>query len=125
MGREAAPALRWLYHAATRETWERANARGIEKGYTASDAHGEGAPFIHASYRDAILESARLYLPPGVPHVIVRIDPRRLGGRVEVEATPRGPMPHVYGSVPRDAIAEVRAEEDFAADVDRAPDFIS
>jgi uncharacterized protein (DUF952 family) len=125
MSGEAAPAFRWLYHAATRETWERAGAGGSTKAYAASDAHGEGAPFIHASYRDTILESARLYLPPAVPRVIVRIDPRRIHGRVEVEATPRGPMPHIYGSVPRDAIADVRAEEDFATDADQAPDVIS
>jgi cyclohexyl-isocyanide hydratase len=31
-------------------------------------------------------------------------------------------MPHIHGSVPSDAIAEVRTEEEFAADFDRAPD---
>jgi uncharacterized protein (DUF952 family) len=122
---ESLPALRWLYHAVPRETWERAGAGRGENGYSPSDAHGEGAPFIHASYRDAVLESARLYLPAGIPRVVVRIDPRRLGGLVRVAETPRGPMPHIHGSVPPDAIAEVRTEEDFAADFDRAPDWVT
>ena len=113
--------LRWLYHAVERDTWERARAG---EGYSPRDAHGEGAHFIHASYRDAILESARLYLPP-VARVIVRIDPRRLGGMVRVAETPRGPMPHIHGSVPRDAIAEVSAEEAFSREVARAPDQVT
>ena len=112
-----APALRWLYHAAARETWERARP---DLSYTPRDAHGDAAEFIHASYRDAVLESARLYLPAGRARVIVRIDPRRLGGSVRVAATPRGPMPHVHGSIPRDAIADVRTDEDFARDLERA-----
>jgi uncharacterized protein (DUF952 family) len=118
-------APRWLYHAVTREAWERARAEGAG-AYSARDAHGEGAAFIHASFRDRILESARLYLPAGVARVIVRIDPRRLGatGRVTVAETPRGPMPHIYGAVPRDAIAEIYEEEAFARDVATAPDAV-
>jgi uncharacterized protein (DUF952 family) len=124
-GAAESSAPRWLYHAVTREAWERASADGAGS-YSARDAHGEGAAFIHASYRDRILESARLYLPAGVARVIVRIDPRRLGalGRVQIAETPRGPMPHIYGTVPRDAIAEVYDEEAFARDVPSAPDAV-
>jgi uncharacterized protein (DUF952 family) len=113
---------RWLYHATLREAWER--AAGAQE-YSPRDAHGEGAAFIHASYRDVVLESARLYLP-ATKRVIVRIDPRRLAGAiVRVAETPRGPMPHIHGSVPRDAIAEVYDEDAFARDVARAPDAIA
>jgi putative intracellular protease/amidase/uncharacterized protein (DUF952 family) len=117
-----APSLRWLYHATVRDTWDRARAAPV---YTPRDAHGEGADFIHTSYRDAILESARQYLPAGSARVIVRIDPRRLGGMVRIASTPRGAMPHVHGSIPGDAIAEVCAEEDFARELDRAPDAVT
>ena len=34
-------------------------------------------------------------------------------------------MPHVHGSVPRDAIVEALAEADFARDVARAPDAVT
>jgi uncharacterized protein (DUF952 family) len=116
--------LRWLYHAVTRETWERARAT---EAYGPVDAHGEGAAFIHASYRDVVVESARLYLPALSERLIVRIDPRRLGvaTRVEVAETPRGPMPHIHGSVPRDAIAEVCELEAFAGALSAAPDVVA
>jgi uncharacterized protein (DUF952 family) len=113
---------RWLYHATLREAWER--TMGAE-AYSPRDAHGEGADFIHASYRDVVLESARLYLP-AKERVIVRIDPRKLEGAiVRVAETPRGPMPHIHGSVPRQAVAEVYDEDAFARDVSRAPDAIA
>ena len=54
-----------------------------------------------------MLESARLHFPAGPALVVLRIDPRRLDARVAIEATPRGPMPHIHGAIPRDAIAEV------------------
>jgi uncharacterized protein (DUF952 family) len=115
---------RWLYHAVTRATWER--SLGADT-YGPEDAHGEGAEFIHASYRDVVLESARLYLPRGSARVIVRIDPRRLGQSVVVQVveTPRGPMPHIHGRVPRGAIAQVYDVEAFAHEVDRAPDEVT
>ncbi len=105
--------LRWLYHGRSRaEAWE--SAREAADAYSPRAAHGDGAGFIHASYRDVILESAQLYLRD-VARVIVRIDPRRLGATVRVAQTPRGAMPHIHGSVPRDAIAEVYEEAAFCA----------
>ncbi len=105
---------RWLYHALPRDEWER-----VTGPYAPESVRAEG--FVHASHRDAIAESARLYVR--APSVILRIDPRRLAGRIEIAATPRGPMPHVHGPIPRDAIVEVVALE--AWDPSRAPDAIA
>lgn len=80
--------LRWLYHLARGD----APQRGPEG-------------FVHCSYASAVFESARLYFPAGERLRLLRIDPRRVRGLRE-EATPRGPMPHVYGAIDDDAIAE-------------------
>ena len=110
----AAP-LRWLYHVALREAWEAQRAPGP---YAPPMPDG----FIHASYRDAVLESARLYFPAGSARVVLRVDPRRLTARVEVAETPRGGMPHVYGAIPREAIAEVYDLAEFERAIGGAPD---
>jgi uncharacterized protein (DUF952 family) len=59
---------------------------------------------VHASYRDEVVESARLYFPAGAELVVLEIDPTKLDARIEVAATPRGPMPHIFGSIPREAV---------------------
>jgi uncharacterized protein (DUF952 family) len=77
--------------------------------------------FLHASYQPKVEESARLYFPPGEPLVVHQIDPRRIAHlRIEVADTPRGPMPHVHGAVPRDAVVRTLAIDEVAS----APDVI-
>ena len=90
--------MRWLFHVlhAHEVSW------GSDGRYRPASLAREG--FIHASYRDAVLESARLYFPPGADLRVLAIDPRRLDVPVEITSTPRGPMPHVCGSIPGDAI---------------------
>ena len=65
--------------------------------------------FLHTSFLDTVAESARLYFPESVRGglEVLQIDPRRLDVPLEVVATPRGPMPHVHGAVPADAIVKV------------------
>ena len=89
--------MRWLYHALPRS----------QATALLADAASELAPatvesFVHASFLPQVEASARLY----VPHdpVALLIDPRRVPHRVEVVSTPRGPMPHIHGAVPRDAL---------------------
>jgi cyclohexyl-isocyanide hydratase len=106
--------LRWLYHVVLRDVWERERA---------AEAYRPSGDFLHASYRDAVLESARLYFPVGSARVILRIDPRRLTARVLVAPTPRGPMPHIHGAVAPDAIAEVHEED--ARSIAAAPDVVT
>lgn len=109
--------MRWLYHVLTRSAYESFRGSG-EGAYAPPSLGAEG--FVHASYRDRAAESARLYFPPGEALVVLRVDPRALGVALEVVETPRGPMPHVLGPVPRSAIVEVLGVGDLA----RAPDAV-
>jgi cyclohexyl-isocyanide hydratase len=87
--------MRWLYHLAP------AGAR---------PALGpEG--FIHASFAPDVDETRRLYYA-NEARDLWRIDPRRLDARVELAATPRGPMPHIHGDVPDDACRVVRSPDE-------------
>ncbi|MBF5046215.1 DUF952 domain-containing protein [Aggregicoccus sp. 17bor-14] len=108
--------MRWLYHLLPS-----AAAAGLEQEsgapYAPPSLAREG--FIHASYGPALLESARLYFAPGTPLTALQVDPRRLDVRVEEALTPRGPMPHIHGPLPRDAIRARLAPEVAAAGPDR------
>ena len=90
--------MRWLFHVLRSEelVW------GADGRYRPGSLEREG--FIHASYRDAALESARLYFPAGSDLRVLAIDPRRLDVPVDIVDTPRGPMPHVQGAIPSDAV---------------------
>jgi cyclohexyl-isocyanide hydratase len=108
--------MRWLYHALVR-------GAPLPDTYAPASLAAEG--FLHASYRDAVAESVRRYMPAGAAIDVLRIDPRRLEARVDVADTPRGPMPHVYGPIPKDAIAEVIAFDTFERDVATLPDRVT
>ena len=97
--------MRWLFHVlhASDVSW------GSDGRYRPASLADEG--FIHASYQDAVLESARLYFPAGADLRVLAIDPRRLDVPVEVASTPRGPMPHILGAIPRDAVRILAVEE--------------
>ncbi|MDB4997387.1 MAG: ThiJ/PfpI domain protein [Myxococcaceae bacterium] len=109
--------MRWLYHVATAR--DAAPFLAGEVGALApASLAAEG--FLHASYQDKVEESARLYFPAGEPLVVHQIDPRRiLDLRVEVAATPRGPMPHVHAAVPRDAVRRTLSVDEVAHAPDR------
>ena len=87
--------MRWLYHLTA------APVRSCDR-YAPASLVDEG--FVHASYRDAVAECARRYFPAGAALTVLQIDPRRLDVPVHEAATPRGPMPHLHGSIPADAI---------------------
>ncbi|MEZ4262280.1 MAG: GNAT family N-acetyltransferase [Polyangiaceae bacterium] len=94
---------RWLFHVV-----RTADLHFDDAGfYRPASLAGEG--FVHVSYRDAVDASARLYFD-GVPAEQLRvlvIDPRRLAAPLRVEDTPRGPMPHVVGPIPREATYDI------------------
>jgi uncharacterized protein (DUF952 family) len=77
--------------------------------------------YIHCSFRDAVVESARLYFPAGARLRVLQIDPRLVRCEVRVVETPRGPMPHVHGAIPRAAIVRELSLDQVAA----APDEVS
>jgi cyclohexyl-isocyanide hydratase len=93
--------MRWIFHVVRAEDlgW------GRDGRYAPTSLGEEG--FIHASYKDRVAESARLYFPADARLRVLAIDPRRLDVGVRVVETPRGPMPHVEGSIPFDAIKVV------------------
>lgn len=89
--------MRWMFHVVRAEDlgW------GKDGRYAPASLAAEG--FVHASFKDRVRESARLYFPPGARLRVLAIDPRRLDVPVDVVETPRGPMPHILGSIPCDA----------------------
>ncbi|MGZ3443183.1 MAG: DUF952 domain-containing protein, partial [Polyangia bacterium] len=77
--------------------------------------------YIHCSFRDAAAESARLYFAADARLRVLQIDPRLVRCEVRVVDTPRGPMPHVHGAIPRAAIVR----ELTIAQLSAAPDLLS
>jgi cyclohexyl-isocyanide hydratase len=103
--------VRWLYHLVTRET-------PLDEHYAPPSLAREG--FVHLSFRDDLAESARRHFAHAHPIDVWQVDPRRLDANVTLDDTPRGPMPHLRGAIPRDA---VRAVIPFDAITD-APDLV-
>jgi uncharacterized protein (DUF952 family) len=98
--------MRWLFHV------RHAVDDLDESHYAPESLAREG--FVHASYLADVAESARLYFPSGARLEVLQIDPRRLDVPVDVVTTPRGPMPHIHGPIPREAIRAVIPLEAFA-----------
>jgi putative intracellular protease/amidase/uncharacterized protein (DUF952 family) len=105
--------MRWLYHLVREEDLSFAGGR-----YAPPSLAEEG--FIHASYQGDVAESARLYFPEDARLRVLAIDPRRLDVPLEIATTPRGPMPHVHGSIPIDAVRVVAP-----SDVEHHPDRVT
>ncbi len=104
--------VRWLYHVVAAEV-------PLADPFAPPGLARDG--FIHCSFRDAAAASARLYFSAGAALRVLQIDPRRLHCEVRVVDTPRGPMPHVHGAIPGDAIAR----ELSLAELADAPDAIA
>lgn len=116
--------MRWLYHALPRDAWLEARAANARDGFAPASLGREG--FVHASYRDRVVESARLYLPQDRPIAVLQIDPRLLVATIDVAETPRGPMPHVHGAIAWGAITRVWDLADLeVGEPSDAPDYLS
>jgi uncharacterized protein (DUF952 family) len=92
--------VRWLYHVLGADV-------AIDDPYAPPNFVQDG--FVHCSFRDEVVTSARLYFPAGAALRVLQIDPRRVGCELRVVETPRGPMPHLHGAIPRAAIVCARA----------------
>ncbi len=107
--------VRWLYHILPSGA---APSLDGPPGAVFSPPSLATEGFVHASYAPKVRESAALYFPPGSDLQVLRIDPRRLACRVVEAATPRGPMPHVHGAIPIDAIRAASSLDGFSEAVD-------
>jgi uncharacterized protein (DUF952 family) len=87
--------MRWIFHLVRPEELVWTDGR-----YAPSSLAREG--FLHASYRGAVRESAALYFAANERDAlkVLAIDTRLLDVPIEIAETPRGPMPHVVGSIP-------------------------
>ena len=104
--------VRWLYHVLPVDV-------ALADPYSPASLAQEG--YIHCSFRDAAAESARLYFVAGAALRVLQIDPRRVGCELRVVDTPRGPMPHVHGAIPRAAIVRELSLDELAG----APDEVA
>lgn len=106
--------MRWMFHVVFAEDlgW------GKDGRYAPASLAAEG--FVHASFKERVRESAELYFPPGSALRVLAIDPRRLDVPVTIAETPRGPMPHVMGSIPCDAFRAIDLDA-----VDDHPDVVA
>ncbi|MEO6419304.1 MAG: DUF952 domain-containing protein [Polyangiaceae bacterium] len=114
--------MRWLYHVRRAESLDLASTAEFSvEPYAPESLEAEG--FVHASYRDEVAASAKLYFPPGSSPdsvlEVICIDPRRLDVPVVVADTPRGKMPHIHGPVPREAIRSTISLDELSAVPDR------
>ena len=111
--------MRWLYHVRRAENRGPAPLPdGDLEAYAPPSLGAEG--FIHASFRDDVTASAKLYFSGGSAQLeVLCIDPRRLDVEVRIVETPRGRMPHVHGPIPRDAIRSTISLEGLGSVADR------
>lgn len=103
-GATVAP-MRWLFHVVR----EADLSFDVDGRYAPASLQVEG--FIHASFREAVEASARLYFQPTEALKVLAIDPAALDVPVQVVDTPRGPMPHIHGAIPRRAVEIIGLEE--------------
>lgn len=99
---------RWLFHIVERARWERG-----DDPYIPDSLAREG--FVHCSYRDEVVESARLYFAADAALVVLEIDPSLLAPEIDVANTPRGPMPHVLGPIARSSVTAVLSLDEIAS----------
>src|SRR5437868_5489251 len=87
---------RWVYHVLATED-------DVGDPYSGASVALEG--FLHASLAASVHETIALYFAADADLTIFQIDPRGVSFAIDIVDTPRGPMPHLPGPVPRSAVA--------------------
>lgn len=98
-----------LYHITSRADWIEATRSGA---YTASSLQTEG--FIHCSTAAQVLPVARQFYAGQTGLVLLVVDSSRLQSEVKWEraappdgVAPGAAFPHIYGSIPVEAVLQV------------------
>ena len=81
----------------------------MEPGAPVADPGPEG--FVHCCDEHQIAGVVRRFFPPGAEVVAVMVDPTRLAAETRYEPGADRPderFAHVYGTIPRSAVVEVR-----------------
>jgi cyclohexyl-isocyanide hydratase len=94
--------MRWLYHILPTPDAER-----FLRGEPKRLAPRQDEAFVHASFAPEVSASMNMYFADDAAVSVLRIAPHRLDVPWRADPTPRGPMPHIYGGIPRDAVVEV------------------
>jgi uncharacterized protein (DUF952 family) len=118
--------IRWIYHlVAGSDANDPADIRRrIDDSARFAPASLRKEGFLHGSFRPEVRASGQLYFQAGSVLWAIPIDPRRVDVPVEIALTPRGPMPHVRGSIPRDALGAPVPVIDGNPAIDMAPDAV-
>lgn len=91
----------WIYHMTAASAWQAAQ----QSSYEHPSLQSEG--FIHCSYRDQLLETARVHYTGRSDLVLLCIEPTRLKPELKVEQSRSGAMfPHLYGPLNLDAVEQ-------------------
>ena len=97
-----------IYKLVPRADWEAAQAQGALAG-TADDVR-DG--YIHFSAADQVQETAKLHYPGRDDLIVLEVDDAALGDAVKWEVSRNGgEFPHLYGTLPVDAVRDARAFE--------------
>jgi uncharacterized protein (DUF952 family) len=92
-----------IYHLITPAAWAHAPAGPLRADSLATEG------FIHCSYSTQVARVANLFLGHEAELLALEIDPSRLTSPVREEAASDGEQfPHVYGSIDRAAITDVK-----------------
>ena len=98
-----------LFHIALAADWAAAQATGEYTTSTRGRTLAEEG-FIHCSFADQVDATAARFYADVDDAVLLRIDPRRLSSRVEIEDLygTGEHFPHVYGPIPVTAVVGVQ-----------------
>ena len=113
--REGDPEAGLIYKIATVDDWRTARAVGEYRGSAVDLADG----FIHFSTTEQVVETAARRFAGQRGLVLLAIDARKLGEHLRWERAPRrdGLFPHLYASLPLDAVvAAVELPDDVPVD---------